>query len=106
MAQIVNKLNLNRVPQLVDNNSLIFAKNVRLSANGFSPDYGFDSIGVPPFNANDNYKLVGVIPYNTKFYTLWHQDVIGNVEAKSAIWEYDEKEGVWSEIKSAWKYSP
>ena len=101
MAQIVNKLNLNRVPQLVDNNSLIFAKNVRLSANGFSPDYGFDKIGEPPFKEGDMYKLVGVIPYNTKFYTLWYQDT----PAKSVIWEYDEEDSAWTKIKSAWQYS-
>lgn len=105
MAQIVNKLNLNRVPQLVDNHSLIFAKNVRLSANGFSPDYGFDEIGEPPFKEGDMYKLVGVIPYNTKFYALWHQGATVDTPAKSAIWEYDEEDSAWTEIKSAWQYS-
>ena len=30
MTKIINKLNLNRSPQLVENNSLIFAKNIKL----------------------------------------------------------------------------
>lgn len=34
MANIVPKLNLNKTPNLVENNSLIFAKNIRLDATG------------------------------------------------------------------------
>lgn len=107
MAQIVNKLNLNRVPQLVDNHSLIFAKNVRLSANGFSPDFGFDEIGKPPFKGGIDHNLVGVIPYNTKFYTLWHHYPVDSEDtADSVIFEYDEQNtNHWKEIKTAWKYS-
>ena len=31
MGKIINKLNLNRTPQIVENNSLIYAKNIRLT---------------------------------------------------------------------------
>lgn len=34
MARIVNKLNLNKTPQVVENNSLIFAKNIKLMKDG------------------------------------------------------------------------
>lgn len=96
MAQIVNKLNLNRVPQLVDNNSLIFAKNVRLSANGFSPDYGFDKITETPFRGDE---IVGIIPYNTKFYVLLYHDGVSEIK------EYDEKTNRFTHVACNWNYS-
>lgn len=45
MAYIVPKLNLNKVPKSVENNSLIFAKNIRLDASGeIHRDYGISPI--------------------------------------------------------------
>ena len=41
MAQIIPKLNLNKTPALVESNSLIFAKNIRLDVDGtIHRDYG------------------------------------------------------------------
>lgn len=41
MANIVSKLNLNKTPSLVESNSLIFAKNIRLDVDGsLHKDYG------------------------------------------------------------------
>lgn len=41
MAQVVPKLNLNKTPALAENNSLIFAKNIRLDVDGtIHRDYG------------------------------------------------------------------
>ena len=41
MANIIPKLNLNKTPNLVDNNSLVFAKNIRLDVDGtIHRDYG------------------------------------------------------------------
>ena len=41
MAQIIPKLNLNKTPALVENNSLIFAKNIRLDVDRtIHRDYG------------------------------------------------------------------
>ena len=34
MGNIVTKLNLNRTPNLVENNSLVFAKNIRIDIDG------------------------------------------------------------------------
>lgn len=45
MADIVPKLNLNRTPNIVENNSLIFAKNIRLDVDKtIHKDYGISSI--------------------------------------------------------------
>lgn len=105
MAQIVPKLNLNKTPQLVDNNSLIFAKNIRLAAGGLSADYGIDKVCD---NFPAGYKIVGVIPYNTKFYIFIYRSGTSEVDADSKIYEYDELEETGSnlrEIVTAWHYS-
>lgn len=45
MANIIPKLNLNKTPNLVESNSLIFAKNIRLDIDGsIHRDYGISSI--------------------------------------------------------------
>ena len=45
MARIVPKLNLNKTPQLVDNNSLVFAKNIRLlKDNTIGPDTSLEEV--------------------------------------------------------------
>lgn len=43
MSKIISKLNLNKTPQLVDNNSLIFAKNIKILKDGtIGPDDAID----------------------------------------------------------------
>ena len=50
MARIISKLNLNKTPQLVESNSMIFAKNIKLLKDG---SIGQDnSISRLPFNDN------------------------------------------------------
>ena len=45
MSKIIPKLNLNKTPQLVDNNSLVFAKNIRLLTDGtIGPDTSLEEI--------------------------------------------------------------
>lgn len=45
MGRIVSKLDLNKTPQLVDNNSLVFAKNIRVLNDGIiGPDFPIDNI--------------------------------------------------------------
>ena len=66
MARVKGKLNLNRVPELADNNSLVFAKNVRWFADSFRADYGFDNLALD----FGTYKVVGIIPHNICFYIL------------------------------------
>lgn len=100
MANIIPKLNLNKTPNLVENNSLVFAKNIRLDVDGtIHRDYGISSItktsdktynniierlkddidGIEEYdnikriiNSYKNFKIVGVIPYNNEFYLFLH----------------------------------
>ena len=45
MGRIVPKLNLNKTPQLVENNSLVMAKNIRLLEDGtIGPDTSLQDI--------------------------------------------------------------
>lgn len=45
MSRIVPKLNLNKTPQLVENNSLVFAKNIRLLKDGtIGPDTSLEEV--------------------------------------------------------------
>ena len=57
MAQIVPKLNLNKTPNLVQNNSLIFAKNIRLDVDSsIHRDYGIFPMSIAKSNKTDIYK--------------------------------------------------
>ena len=61
MAQIVSKLNLNKTPTVVEPNSLIFAKNIRLDVDGsIHRDYGVFPMSVHENNAHKliNYKNI------------------------------------------------
>ena len=45
MANIVPKLNLNRTPSIITNNSIVFAKNIRIDIDGsIHKDYGIESL--------------------------------------------------------------
>lgn len=85
MSRIISKLNLNKTPQLVESNSMIFAKNIKLLKDG---SLGQDD-SIVKLNDLDfgDFAIRGIIPYNTKFYILLHN----NLNDTSAIWEYDEK---------------
>ena len=45
MANIVPKLNLNRTPSIITNNSMVFAKNIRIDIdNSIHKDYSIESL--------------------------------------------------------------
>lgn len=47
MGNIVTKLNLNRTPNLVENNSLVFAKNIRIDVDGtIHKDYSINPMSI------------------------------------------------------------
>lgn len=55
MAQIIPKLNLNKTPAIVESNSLIFAKNIRLDVNGtIHKDYGVFPMSIHKRSSNSN----------------------------------------------------
>ena len=60
MATIIPKLNLNKTPNLVENNSLVFAKNIRLDVDGtIHRDYG-----ITPLSFYENINENKIINYN------------------------------------------
>lgn len=98
MARIVPKLNLNKTPQSVDNNSLIFAKNIKLlKDNTIGRDSGIEDVNFPA--ELSGYSLVGQIPYNTKIYLFFDNG------DKSCIYEYNEQTNEFTKCKTGWRYS-
>lgn len=124
MASIVTKLNLNKTPQLVDNNSMIFAKNIKLLKDKtigrdndiinipFNTSYFVDDIQNMDisknqeaadyyrniFYNNSNFKIVGIIPYNNTFYLFLYDGTY------SVIVKYDEAEG-FDICNANWHYN-
>lgn len=94
MAHITPKLNLNKTPQSVDNNSLVFAKNIRLLSDGCLT--GDSSINEQEIikvessiigSSNIKGKLVGeIVGVNNKIYFF----VYNSSSSTSSIYEYDE----------------
>ena len=106
MARIVPKLNLNKIPELVDNHSLIFAKNIRFNSNGISSDFGFDKVSVEHLSHGEldwlepNEEIVGIIPYNTSFYLF-----VNNPGTGSYICRYDEVTHSYEQVQCNWNWS-
>lgn len=97
MARVKGKLNLNKVPELADNNSLVFAKNVRWFADSFRADYGFDDLGLD----FGTYKVVGIIPHNVCFYIF----LFDETNKHSAIKVYNENTKEFLDIVCNWNYN-
>lgn len=113
MGHIIPKLNLNRNPELVDNYGLVCAKNIRLLDDGtIGPDTAEVSIEIQEklnelLNKDETskeYKIVGVIPYNTCFYLfVIYQHTVNNVlQTESHIIKYDEKTNAIEECNCNW----
>lgn len=109
MGHIIPKLNLNRNPELVDNYGLVCAKNIRLLPDGtIGPDTAEVDIKIQEElnkllnddydetrkdETSKEYKIVGVIPYNTCFYLfVIYQPTANDLSTTlSYIIKYDEK---------------
>ena len=62
MALINNKLNLNKTPHLVDNNSLIFAKNIRIDVDKtIHKDYSIFPMSTPKGKNTKNEARVNLV---------------------------------------------
>lgn len=129
MANIVPKLNLNRTPNIVENNSLIFAKNIRLDVdNTIHEDYGISSIvsttnlletiynicieniGNAAYDATrdkilelENANIVGIVPNGNEFYLFISGD--GRYDTVSFIVKYDENDKTFYPCFCNWNYS-
>ena len=123
MAQIVSKLNLNKTPSIVENNSLIFAKNIRVEVDGtIHRDYGISSIVEEDyvyekiwkdcnisFNEYQFLNIVGVINDSRAFYLFIiandiKQDSPTNGESVNFIIKYDEDTKSFTKCNTGWKY--
>lgn len=113
MAKIVTKLNLNKTPQQVENNSLIFAKNIKLLKDAsLSADSSFDKIfdsyrrDLDELHLRDGYvgHIVGVNNTVYFFLNLEHDGDNANVK----IYKYNEADA-WlntdNVIHCGWHYS-
>ena len=96
MSKIIPKLNLNKTPQLVENNSLVYAKNIKLNIDGtISPDTSLKHIPL-----KDDYIYIGhIIGVNNIVY------LFGTKLDNSAIFEYNELDKRITQIECAWKWS-
>lgn len=102
MARINPVLDLNKTPQSVDNTSLVFAKNIKLSPNKdiVKDDTFIRILEYNPILETIVGKIVGI---NSKIYFFTH-DINNNVIIDKII-EYDEITNTRKYIKSAWHYS-
>lgn len=92
MAKIISKLNLNKSPQSVENNSLIYAKNIRLLKDGsIGPEGNITSV----YSMIDD-TIVGHIVGNNKIYLL--------PSTGGKIYEYNEQNNEVNIIDTNWTY--
>lgn len=113
MARIVPKLNLNKTPQLVENNSLIFAKNIRiLKDNTIGPDTSLEevetNIGVRVEDEDGvHYEheeyIAEIVGLNNKIYFIKEDSTAEPSIVK--IFEYDEVTNTFRTVECAWHYS-
>lgn len=69
MGRIVSKLNLNKTPQLVESNSMIFAKNIKLLADGtIGPDDGMSLVYNDVKTTRANNLIGEIVGVNNKIY--------------------------------------
>lgn len=100
MAKINNKLNLNKTPQLVEPNSLIFAKNIKLLSDGtIAPDSSIKRIDGGEF-INDVGYIGHIVGLDGVIYIFK-----ANNEGTAKIYEYYENTNIINEINCAWTYN-
>lgn len=84
MARIVPKLNLNKTPSIVENNSLIFAKNIRLDVdNTIHRDYGISPMTLVKDKIDDFYVHYGNIL--TKIYFDLPNDDVRKQDVENVV---------------------
>lgn len=110
MSKIVTKLNLNKTPQQVENNSLVFAKNIKLLKDAsLSADSSFDMVfdsyisGKTEEELRQGYvgHIVGVNNVVYFFMDIDHTEDYNNVK----IYKYYEETKELELINCGWHYS-
>lgn len=124
MGKIVPKLNLNRTPQQAENNSLIYAKNIRIGKDGnIYGDYPFDDIQRELVSAVKSLsRIKSYLDYNWEIYFIKHLGhivglddtiylflevnmMVDNFEDSDyvdCILQYNETSKTFTEIQCAW----
>lgn len=120
MSKIVPKLNLNKTPQSVDNNSLVFAKNIKLLPdNTIGPDNSLKSVEtkestvktkVVETKTTSEEKQYGATIVNPKFYSYNGIITISSennsyTEVESDSEKFDKEVGFDYSEHSVYKYS-
>ena len=100
MAKLLPKLNLNKVPQSVENNSLIFAKNVKLlTDNTITCDSSIDTAHLKQYA-----KIIGhIVGINSKIYVFTER--VEDEHTYHEIHEIDEITNTDTIIDCSWTYS-
>lgn len=99
MARINPKLNLNKTPQNVEDSSLVFAKNIKLTKDlSIFADTSIDSIKHWEGEANLYPNVVGkIVGVNSKIYFFTNEN-------NGTIYEYNELTNESEKIKCSWTY--
>lgn len=97
MGKIINKLNLNRTPQVVENNSLIYAKNIRLTPD----DTLCADTSLQKILSDYTYKghIVGI---NNNIHLVLENN---NSISKVKLYTYNELTGNINPIECGWIYN-
>lgn len=108
MGKIINKLNLNRTPQIVENNSLIYAKNIRLTPDDtLCADTSLQKIlsnyiykgHIVGINNNIHLVLENNNTHEVKLYT--YNEINENISLIECGWTYSGGEIYGNVVKNA-----
>lgn len=110
MSKIVPKLDLNKTPQAVQNNSLVYARNIKLLHDAkIVPDGAFDSIIIPDTNLYTVKKVYGYVPgLHNKIYffiNVEFRPIGGQSYDSDVIVEYNELENTFDLLDAVWKHN-
>lgn len=122
MGDIVTKLNLNKTPKVVENNSLVYARNIKISTDGIVADNVLEEINLAFENNNDTDDLLAehivsefnnilgqVVGLNNIIYFFVEHITIDETamfqKKYTAIVEYDEIKNTAKVLNTNWKYS-
>ena len=101
MSKIIPKLNLNKTPQQVENNSLIFAKNVKLLSDGtIGPDVSLQEVDSNIIDDNIKGYIGHVVGLDNIVYIFKQEP---GEDAK--IYKYSEDDNILEELHTGWKYN-
>lgn len=103
MSKIVPKLNLNKTPQAVENNSLVYARNIKLLPDGsLVADTKQEQISLDA-TIRDFNPIAQIVGLDNKIYFLGYRDDGDNKRYR--ILEFDEITHDIKYVNCSWKYN-